>query len=293
MGTRREPPVVLSAIIPALNAERWLGEQLNALVSQEMAYAWELILVDNGSSDQTVALFDTFTPRPSAWRRIDASRCPGQAYARNIGATAAMGEMLVFLDADDVAGPGYLAAMYDSLSRHDLVAARLDRASLNPGERGADWLGNEDDTGQPYLGFLPAAAGGTLGVRREIFERLGGFDAAFPPAEDIDFCWRAQLGGYRFVVARDAVLYYRNRDALKAIFHQSMNYGMVHPALYERYREAGMPRRRGMSAARFYIGPVTGAVRLRNRGDLANWISWLGLRVGHVRGSIRYRVWYP
>jgi len=54
---------LLSVVIPARNAEGWLSEQLEALADQEVDQGWEVILADNGSSDGTVAVFDSFSPR--------------------------------------------------------------------------------------------------------------------------------------------------------------------------------------------------------------------------------------
>ena len=284
---------MLSVVIPARNAEGWLSEQLEALADQEVDQGWEVILADNGSSDGTVAVFDSFSPRLPGARVVDASIVRGQAYARNVGAKSARGDLLVFLDADDIVEPGYLAAMAARLAEGALVTARLDRDALNPlAERDVSQQQIEGRV-EKYLGFLPAGAGGALGVRRELFEQLGGFDVAMPPAEDIDFCWRAQLAGFEMAVAHGAVLRYRYRQTLLGLFRQAVNYGSIRPALYRRYRDLGMPRRHGLSAVRFYAGLARRAVRIRKRSDLAALIVLVGTRLGHLVGSVEYRVWYP
>jgi glycosyltransferase involved in cell wall biosynthesis len=287
--------LVLSVIIPALNAEQFLGEQLEALARQEAGFEWEVILADNGSTDGTVVLFERIAPRLRSARVVDASEHPGQAFARNAGVGAARGECLVFLDADDVAAPGYLAAMADALATHPIAVARMDMDTLNDEPARIAWPEEHGDgVVVVHLGFLPAGAGGCLAVRRELFDRLGGFDVALPPAEDIDFCWRAQLeAGATLGVASGAILRYRYRRTVRGVFRQAFKYGSVQPALYRRYRAAGMQRRRGVAAARFYGGVVRRALGVRSRADLADLAALVGTRVGHLAGSARYGVWYP
>ncbi len=275
----------LSVVIPALDAEPWLGEQLDALASQVTDFAWEVILADNGSRDQTKAAFERSSSRLPASTWVDASDRAGQAHARNVGAKLARGGFLVFVDADDVVAPGYLAAMHAALCSHALVAARLDD--------GTSSASDPEEELQPYLGFLPAAAGGSLGVRRELFEELGGFDCDLPPAEDVDLCWRALLGGHELVRVSEAVMWYRQRSTLRAVFRRAFRYAAIRPLLYRRYRQAGMPRRHGVVALRFQLGVVPVALKIRSRADLSDWVALVAVRVGHLRGSLRYRVWYP
>ena len=76
----------LSVVIAALDADRWLGEQLEALASQVTDFDWEVILADNGSRDGTKGVFEGYLVRlpSSAW--VDASDTKGPAHARNVGA---------------------------------------------------------------------------------------------------------------------------------------------------------------------------------------------------------------
>ena len=273
------------------------GEHLEHFISTLALATGEkpqVILADNGSTDGTVALFDRIAPRLRSARVVDASGHRGQAFARNVGVDAARGEGLVFLDADDIVAPGYLAAMADALAQHHIAVARLDVHTLNDETLLSAWPEDDGDGVVAHLGFLPAGAGGSLAVRRELFDRLRGFDTALPPAEDIDFCWRAQLeAGATLALASGAVLRYRYRRTVGGIFRQAVKYGFMHPALYRRYRAAGMKKRQGVAAARFYGGVARRAIGIRTRSDLAHVAALVGTRIGHLAGSARYRVWYP
>lgn len=103
--------VKLSVIIPCLNAERTIGEQLAALAAQRWSERWEVIVADNGSTDGTLEVVRRFAGRLPELRVVDASQRRGSGYARNRGAAVARGEWLAFCDADDVVAPGWVAAM--------------------------------------------------------------------------------------------------------------------------------------------------------------------------------------
>ena len=93
-----------------------------------------------------------------------------------------------------------------------------------------------------HFDFLPYAPSGAMGVRRTVFRELGGF-ADVPFAEDVDFCWRAALAGKQLSSVPGAVVHYRYRPTLRAMFAQARRYGAAQPLLYRRYRDAGMPGR--------------------------------------------------
>src|SRR4051794_566972 len=74
---------LLSVIIPCRDAEGYVGRQLDALASQETSFPWELILVDNGSTDRSVQIAETYADRMQL-RVVSAPDRANQAYARNV-----------------------------------------------------------------------------------------------------------------------------------------------------------------------------------------------------------------
>jgi GT2 family glycosyltransferase len=248
VAAARESGPEISVVIASLNSAATLLETLEGLGAQRWDRPWEIVLVDNGSTDGSPEIFDAFARRRPdlAVRRI-AARPRGKPHALNAGIAAARGGAILICDADDVPGAGWLAAMAAALERHAVVAARMDFDRLNRGWVRA-YRGNPQADRLEPLAFLPAllhAGGGTTGFRREVVERIGGFDPGLPCLEDTDFSIRAQLAGFPIAFVPDAVIHVRSRDDLPRIFAQSFRWGRYEMKLVARYRHEGVPRRGG------------------------------------------------
>jgi glycosyltransferase involved in cell wall biosynthesis len=178
----------VSVVIPARDAASTIGDTLAALAEQQ---ADEVIVVDDGSRDATAALAEA---SPVVTHVIRGTG-EGPGAARNAGAAAATGEALAFLDADCVPQPGWLREGLRALEEADLVQGRTTPPPDVP-------RGPFDRTlwvVAPWGLFETA----NLFVRRELFERLGGFEPWLSPArskelaEDVWFGWRAVRAGAR------------------------------------------------------------------------------------------------
>jgi glycosyltransferase involved in cell wall biosynthesis len=282
--------VALSVVIPCRNAAAHLPELLDALARERLDALWEVVVVDNGSTDATRAVAES-RAHSLPVRVVDASDHKGAGYARNVGAKAAAGEHLLFLDSDDLIATGYLPVMHAALTSADIVGARLDAIALNPGWAVESRPEPVVDGLLDHFDFLPYAPSGGLGVRRTIFEELGGF-GGIPYADDVDFCWRAQLAGKQIHSAGDAVVHYRYRASLPAMFGQARRYGEAQAKLYRRYRVAGMPGRSFRDAARAWRGLLVMLAYTRRKAELARVVFLFGIYVGRITGSLRHRVVY-
>ena len=116
--------------MPCWNTARFIGTQLEALARQKVDDPWEVIMADNGSSDDSRRIAEAFAAKLPL-RIVDASQRRGAAHARNFGVLKAIGDVVVFCDSDDEVGEGFLAAMGRALRQHELVACRFDFARLN------------------------------------------------------------------------------------------------------------------------------------------------------------------
>jgi GT2 family glycosyltransferase len=230
----------ISVIVLNYNGRKWIEPCLSALASQEGAPPFEILFVDNGSTDGSMAFVaDRF---PSV-RIVDNSRNLGFAAGNNAGARAALGETLAFLNNDTIPAPDWLARLHAARIEtpgRALVTSRivfLDRPDII------------DSAGDGYLraggafkhgygaytdGFMSSrevfgACGAAFAIAREVFDELGGFDEDFFMVyEDVDLSYRARLAGHRCWYAADAVVRHAGSGTLGvasalAVFHGQRN----------------------------------------------------------------------
>lgn len=273
-------PPRLSVIIPCFNNETTLPDQLSALAAQSSTYSWEVLIADNGSRDGTVAVAISFTNRIPALRVVDASATRGAAYARNVGAQAALGTALLFCDADDVMADGYLETMGRALDVHDFIACRYDFSRLNE-----SWLVHARGgvgQGQGLAGgychpTLPYAGAGGLGIAKSVHDAVGGFDMtlkAVAGQEDTDYCIRVQLAGTPLVFVPDAVMHVRFRDTVPGVFKQAWAWAESGAYVQRRYAPQAAPSSVSRTAYDLARHLAWKLVRVRTREDVAQWI-WL------------------
>ncbi|MGQ0556504.1 MAG: glycosyltransferase [Nitrospiraceae bacterium] len=286
----------LSVIIPCLNAAGTIARQLDALASQQWSEPWEVIVSDNGSTDGSMDVVKTYKSRLPNLRIVHASDKRGQAHARNMGATVASGESLVFCDADDEVAPGWISAMGEALSRWDFVACCVDFKKLGPAWMTKPVAHSQTSGLQPIgeLSYLPHAGGGTLGVKRIIHETIGGFDESFALCEDTDYCWRIQLKGFALHFVPDAVVHVSVRDSIIGHYRQAVGWGEYRALLYKKHLPFGMPKRtwkEGIASWKVFIVWFMKSVPyIHDKNDLIQWARRCGMKIGRLKGSIKYRV---
>jgi len=182
--------VLISVVIPCRAHARELAGCLRALSEQEIAQAFETIVVDSAADPGVQAVAARF----NNVRCVSSSLGLGPGAARNLGAQQANGRYLVFIDADCEPEPGWLVAAVNGLQGDSrLVGGPI--LSLNPWQiiQVADNLLQFADAGpgRPTQGtdHFPAC---NMAIARDDFSRLGGFPPVdFPACEDVLFCERA------------------------------------------------------------------------------------------------------
>jgi glycosyltransferase involved in cell wall biosynthesis len=183
---------LVSVVMASWNGEEFLRPALESLFAQDYEPI-EAILVDDGSEDGTPEIARSF---PNL-RYIHQSNA-GLAAAHNTGITASTGELIAFLDDDDVLPPTKVNVQARYLIEHPDVGCVLGRQEwINP----PAWL-----TRDAVYGDLDGIAPGTAMIRRDVLERLGGFDPAFRWGEDMDLLVRMREQEVQLVVLPDVVL---------------------------------------------------------------------------------------
>jgi glycosyltransferase involved in cell wall biosynthesis len=181
---RRNRPLV-SVIVPVFNGARFLGAALDSIAAQDYVPI-EVIVVDDGSTDGSadIARERGVTLVPQANR--------GPAAARNAGVDRARGDILAFLDQDDVWLPSKIRKQVDALiASPDHVSLVLNQFFLEAGVEVPRWFRRTDLLDVPHPGWAPSC----VAFRRATFARVGRFDEGFTRSSDMDWFTRAKENG--------------------------------------------------------------------------------------------------
>jgi len=208
-----------SVTIPAYNAEATLAETIASVVSQSFC-DWEIVIVDDGSTDSTREIAEDFAQRDGRIRVVhQENRGSGGAY--NTGVRSARAGLVVMLSADDLLLPAHLASFDSAISEHPDASVftsdgwyLYDDGRREPALQGAGW----SDPGSCSLEELMSGCLYGVGAvyRREVFDAVGGFDEDMY-AEDYLFWLKALARGFRHRrIARQLSVHRRNTDQKSA-----------------------------------------------------------------------------
>lgn len=278
----------LTIVIPAFNEEDRLPVQLDAVLSQEWSGEWEVVVVDNASTDGTSSVVSersVANPR----LRLVSEMTQGLCHARNTGIASARGHSVAVCDADDVVGQGWVAAMGEALRSCDFVTGPHELERLNPA-----WLaesrGQNDVAQAPtFHGVFPYPNGNNFGLRKALIDEIGGFDQEFLGAEDVEFGLRAHLAGVELCFEPAAVVHYAFRENARDLWRQGLTYGRHRPAIASCLDEAGLDRPSPVAGWKSWVWLAANLPKAHTPQGRAV-LSWVaGNRLGHLAGSIRSR----
>jgi glycosyltransferase involved in cell wall biosynthesis len=275
---------LVSAIIIFLNAEKFIQEAIESVFAQTYRH-WELILVDDGSNDASSDIARAYAERyPDRVRYVEHDRHQnlGMSASRNRGIRMSQGKYIAHLDADDVWLPNTLADQVAILEAHPEAAM-----VYGPAERWHSWSGRPEDVERDVVEDLGIPANSVVKppalltlflrdesakptgpmVRREVVERVGGYEDAFRGRyEDQVFCAKVCLSEMVYVADTCWYRYRRHPDACCA------------------------PERAGKSYSDYRLA------RLRFLNWLTRYVSPIGLKDPELRRVLRnerWRVRYP
>lgn len=293
---------LLSVVVPVRNGAETIGPCLDALFTgQDGAPPFEVIVVDNGSTDGTAEIA---ARHPVT---VVAEPEPGVSNARNRGTAESRGELLAFLDADCIVEPGWAAAIAEPFADPTVGCVAGELAHVH-GESVAErqavrklgsWQRFAISSNPPFAVTANAA------YRRTVLDRIGGFDPSLVRAQDVELGARfAREKAGRMVLAERAIARHRHHTTHLGFFRQQLGWaygaGLVaakHRALHGDRSPRPQIRHLGLNVKGLWL---VGMARARGRArpewvhdawfDLLQQIGWFfGANAGMLRGAWIWR----
>lgn len=294
------PPFV-SVVVPALNCADDVAGFTAAMSRQDYpASRFEVIVVDNGSTDNTLA-----AARAAGLTGLQRKE-RGRTKALNTGIAAAKGDFILTTDLSCRAEPCWIRAVVETFNAYPNAGCVAGDIKLlrNNGNAVIDFQ-DRNEYMSPMLALartrlphMPFADGANASFRRKVFEEIGGFEESFVKAGDVEICYRMfVLTDYWLVFNPEALMWEPGEPSLRALLHQRFRMGigqhlmkMKYPGLYRCTAPPRGPRQIWWSvhtkAARLgrllklnielLKGRNRGAALDANIRELMGWAQWYG-----------------
>jgi len=232
----RSKSKLVSVIIVNWNGEKHLSYCLPSLEKIDYS-SFEIIVVDNGSTDDSVKYVETHFPKIKI---IQNKKNLGFAKANNIGLKKAKGECILFLNSDTKVTPNFLTRLIKVMEKDKKIGVVqpkivfMDSGKLQAGGAFLTNTGflyhfgygrNPDEKKYNQQTEILSANGSCMLAKREAIEKVGLFDPDFfCYFEETDFCWRAWLAGYKIVYVPDSVICHKGAQTAKRLKSNFINY---------------------------------------------------------------------
>lgn len=282
---------VVSVVVPVRNGAATIGATLDALAAQDLGRPFEVVVVDNRSTDASAQI-----ARDRGVRVLEGEDI-GPGPARTLGARATTAPVLAFTDSDCVPSPGWLREGLAAIVDADLV-----QGAVHPAE--GDYVGPFDRTlwVVDEVGLYESC---NLLVRREAFEAVGGFaaglsDGEAPPfGEDVLFGWAIRRRGLRTTFAPSALVHHavfergpremvaeRRRDGLFCTLVGSV------PELRDTFLHRRVFLSRRSAAVTLAAAGTSAAVLARHPAPLAGVVPWGRIVLAEAgRWNVKVAIW--
>ncbi len=227
---------LFSIIVPCYNRSDEIVDLVQSFNRQTFPKErFEVLLVDDGSTDDTTAVVSELIKSSPFRIRFFQRDHEGPGPARNFGMSQAKGDYFLFIDSDCIADPNWLSELALAIEQEKPDAfggpdSVLD--NFTPLQKAIDYSmtsflttgGMRGRSKRKLAKYYPRSF--NMGIRREIFEKLGGM-GALRHGQDLEFSRRIVASGAKVIFVSKAVVYHKRRSSLRKFFRQMFNWGVA------------------------------------------------------------------
>lgn len=224
----------VSVIIAAYNAEEDIGNCIDSVLNQSHG-DFELIIVDDASSDNTLDIIKQYSKRDQRIKFFSNKINRRQGYSRNKAIKHAQGEVIAIIDSDCVANKNWLKNLLNGLKKENVVIGKSLSTQENIWAKEVyrqfqHWL-----TSKKINHYIKNIDTKNCAIKKYIFEKVGLFDPAISPSEDTDLTIRIRRAGFKIKFLDDAVVKHRDPTRLASQFHWAKQRAFSHYLIAKKY----------------------------------------------------------
>ncbi|MFH1528035.1 MAG: glycosyltransferase [Bacteroidota bacterium] len=233
---------LFTVIVPAYNRAEEISELLLSLALQTIPRSdFEIIIVDDGSTDNTESIVSKFVSDTKLNLRFLKQDHKGPGEARNLGMDHAFGNYLIFIDSDCIADKDWLTAYKNAIGNISPAGfGGPDKVlpNFSPIQKAIDYSmtsfittgGIRGHSKKKISKYYPRSF--NMGVRSDVVKKIGGMNK-LRHGQDIEFSHRIISTGEPVIKVQDAVVYHKRRVSIKKFFKQVLNWGVARINLYK------------------------------------------------------------
>jgi len=227
----------VSVVIPCYNSQQTIEKCIEAVLKQNFKSDYEVIMVDDGSNDQTEKIIKKYKRIKYIFQKN-----AGPAKARNNGWKNSSGEIVVFTDSDCVPEKDWLCQMVKPFENDGKIGAvgGAYEETVNDNSKLANLIGEEIKFRYKNIGQYTDAHGAySLAVRKEILKEISGFNETYPvaTAEDWDLCYKITKLGYKIFFNKKAHTGHHHPSNLKKYLKTQFRHGFYRMKLYKDHKD--------------------------------------------------------
>ena len=230
----------VSIIVPTYNAEKTIKDCIESILSINYKN-YEAIFVDDGSTDNTVSIIEEFACKSKNIKLVK-QKHKGPASARNLGVKMSNGKIIFFTDSDCIVPKNWIREFLKYFFSDENIGAV--GGSLKPASTSTIYEIFDQKRREILYGaekkFVNALPTCNLAVRRDVFNRIGGFDESFKhaSAEDYDLCIRIRMLGYRILYDPNVFVLHYHSQNLRSLLRKAFIHGKEYIKLKRKHKES-------------------------------------------------------
>jgi len=201
--------VKVSVVVPVYNAIKTIDICLSSLLSQRFS-DYEIIVVDDGSTDETVERVKKYPVT------LISGPHKGVSAARNRGVKASKGDIIIFIDSDCVVGKDLITNIIKPLQDPEIGITQAWWKIMNKHKLTSSLIFKTYEYFMQDLKYLDFLWSYCFAIKRDLFQKVGGFDKSLKRTEDVDFAYKVIKSGYKIYLMKDVRVGHFFRESLLA-----------------------------------------------------------------------------